>query len=187
MYLWQMNSQLTRLHSVIPGGTHADGLTANALVVRAFILDMCSDYNHCLQVLSDGVYLELISFTHPPTYYPPNSPERQRREAHAWASKSPGWIDYAFLGNGSQSTRISDIINARAKADGSGTVYLPEQSGGRTRPDGVVLKWLISAPKSHPRGALPFFCGDVTPRSLRVRQYYAIGSRSDLDFAIGPQ
>ncbi|KIY48253.1 hypothetical protein FISHEDRAFT_73821 [Fistulina hepatica ATCC 64428] len=138
---------------VIPGGTHADGLTENALVV-----------------LRDGVYIELICFTRPAEDYPPGSPDRARREGHRWASKSPGWIDFAFLGNGVMSppeNRISSTINERAARDGSGVSYLDEVPGGRTRADGKVLKWLITAPSSMPT-PLPFFCGDVTPRELRV-------------------
>ncbi|KAH0584571.1 hypothetical protein H2248_010104 [Termitomyces sp. 'cryptogamus'] len=139
--------------TVIPGGTHTDGLTANALVV-----------------LADGVYLELISFTHPVSYYPPGSSGRQARESHAWASKSPGWIDFAFLGNGllTGPNRVSDIINDRAKKEGSGVEYNSEIPGGRERPDGKVLKWVITSPGSGVRETLPFFCGDVTPREWRV-------------------
>ncbi|RXW21809.1 hypothetical protein EST38_g4039 [Candolleomyces aberdarensis] len=51
--------------TVLRGGTHADGLTANALVV-----------------LKEGTYIELISFTHPVSYYPLGSAERTAREAH---------------------------------------------------------------------------------------------------------
>lgn len=123
--------------------------------------------NKC-QVLGDGVYVELISFIHPPSYYPPGSPERLGRENHYWARKHPGWIDFALLGNGSRKIRISEIINNRAKRDGSGTVYDPEEDGGRERPDGVILKWLVTNPQQELRGTLPFFCGDVTPRKLRV-------------------
>ncbi|PPQ80422.1 hypothetical protein CVT24_000802 [Panaeolus cyanescens] len=140
---------------VIPGGVHAGGLTENALVI-----------------LSDGVYVELISFTHPITHYPPNTPERHLRESHPWASKRPGWIDYAFLGTGSteRGKGVSERINERAKIDGAGQLYDKEVEGGRTRDDGQVLKWLISAPVSSLRNTagLPFFCGDVTPRGLRV-------------------
>jgi len=122
-----------------------------------------------IQILAEGVYLELISFTHPPSYYPPGSPERKARDSNPWASKVSGWIDFAFLGNGSLTTRISDIINERARKDGSGVVYTPEWAGGRERPDGRVLKWVISAPgEGLGRGMLPFFCGDVTPREWRV-------------------
>lgn len=108
------------------------------------------------------------------SYYPPGTPERLKREAHRWAKAPLGWIDYAFLGNGSLEPghRISDAINSRASETGSDVVYLPEVGGGRVRPDGEVLKWVISAPKEGGRqgevGALPFFCGDVTPRGLRV-------------------
>lgn len=116
-------------------------------------------------VFQDGVYLELISFTHPASHYPPSSPERHKRESNRWASKSPGWIDYAFLGN--STTSISDIINKRAAEDGSGVEYLPEKKGGRERPDGKVLEWVISSPKSGLEG-VPFFCGDITPRKWRV-------------------
>lgn len=127
---------------------------------------------HCVKngldkVFQDGVYLELISFTHPASHYPPGSPERRERESIPWASKSPGWIDYAFLG--SSTTSISHIINERARQDGSGAEYLPEQKGGRQRPDGNELVWVISAPRSGlVRGVVPFFCGDVTPRKWRV-------------------
>ncbi|KAG6824008.1 hypothetical protein H0H93_002685, partial [Arthromyces matolae] len=118
-------STTERKFSVVPGGTHTGGLTANALVI-----------------LADGVYLELISFTHPSSYYPPGSPERVARDANPWSSKSPGWIDFAFLGNGSLTdNRISDIINQRGRREGSGVIYNSEVAGGRKRPDGKVLKW----------------------------------------------
>ncbi|CAA7260890.1 unnamed protein product [Cyclocybe aegerita] len=145
--------------TVLKGGVHIDGLTENNLVT-----------------FQDGTYVELIAFTHPVSYYPPGSPEHIARESHPWASKHPGWIDYAFLGNGllsPLSSRISTIINARGESEGSGVHYTDEEPGGRTRPDGVALKWLITAPEieKHPRrGVLPFFCGDVTPRNLRVSE-----------------
>ncbi|KIM72282.1 hypothetical protein PILCRDRAFT_743071 [Piloderma croceum F 1598] len=41
--------------------------------------------------------------------------------------------------------------------------------GGRERPDGKVLEWVISGPGPElERGTVPFFCGDVTPRYWRV-------------------
>ncbi|KAL1947216.1 hypothetical protein VTO73DRAFT_14177 [Trametes versicolor] len=127
--------------TVSPGGTHADGLTANALVI-----------------LADGVYLELIHFTRPP---PPDS-------KHPWAAKQPGWVDFAHLGNAGTPS-IAVTINARAEAEGSGVHYAQEIPGGRTREDGRVLKWLISGIEhAGGRGRLPFFCGDLTPRVWRV-------------------
>ncbi|KAI9570734.1 glyoxalase-like domain-containing protein [Boletus coccyginus] len=136
--------------NVIAGGTHTGGLSANALVI-----------------LGDDAYLELISFTHPPSHYPPGSPDRQRRDANPWAQKEPGWIDFSFLGT--STTSIARIINARAERDQSGIHYAPESDGGRTRTDGQVLQWVISAAENDQlRGTVPFFCGDVTPRNWRV-------------------
>ncbi|KAI0781472.1 glyoxalase-like domain-containing protein [Trametes elegans] len=127
--------------TVSPGGTHADGQTANALVVFA-----------------DGTYLELLHFTRAP----PSS------STHPWAHKPPGWIDYAFLGNAGTPS-IAHTINSRADADGSGARYAQEVRGGRKREDGKVLEWLISATaEDGERGKLPFFCGDLTPREWRV-------------------
>lgn len=110
----------------------------------------------------------------PVNAYPPGSPARLARESHQWALKAPGWIDYAFLGHSSETVRISDIINDRAKSGGDVAMYGSEQPGGRTRPDGEILKWILTPPLS-PAGdparwlPFPFFCADVTPRELRVR------------------
>jgi hypothetical protein len=46
-------------------------------------------------VFADGVYFELISFTHPASHHPPGSPGRVKRDSNPWASRSPGWIDFA--------------------------------------------------------------------------------------------
>ncbi|KAJ7272294.1 glyoxalase-like domain-containing protein [Mycena rebaudengoi] len=134
--------------NVINGGVHTDRLTANSLVI-----------------LGDHAYLELISFTKPVEAYPPSSPSRRQREIHNWASRASGWIDYAFLGNGSSNPphRISDIVNGRAESP----LYLEETPGGRTRPDGETLRWIITTPVKA-TSILPFFCGDVTDRHLRV-------------------
>ena len=131
--------------SVLPGGTHTGGLTYNALVVFA-----------------DGVYLEVIAFTHDVSHYPEGSPEREDREKHWWAGKKPGWAEYANLG---LDKSISEQINSRAGEE----LFLPPQAGGRRNRDGVELKWNITIPV--PRlghGVIPFFCGDVTDRALRV-------------------
>ncbi|KAI0090867.1 glyoxalase-like domain-containing protein [Irpex rosettiformis] len=131
------------------GGTHAGGLTANALVI-----------------FSDGVYLELIHFTRELT-----SDDLTRSP---WANKPPGFIAFAFLGSPGSSPSITSIINDRAEALGIGDElqYLEPTPGGRTRPDGELLKWEIVAPArwAERRNAIgrPFYCGDVTPRKLRV-------------------
>lgn len=125
---------------MIPGGTHADGLTSNALIV-----------------LKDGAYIELITFN---AASPPHS--------HRWGREKAGWIDWAHLG---LSDHLADILNERARTDGSDVAYSPTVPGGRERPDGRVLRWRITAPEGskHKPGSVPFFCGDVTPREWRVR------------------
>ncbi|KAF8264651.1 peptidase S8/S53 domain-containing protein [Lactarius quietus] len=141
--------------NVISGGTHAGGLTANSLVI-----------------MPDGTYLELISFTHPESHYPPSSPSHDTRRNHPWANKANGWLAFAFLGSPHAAPPISTILNTRLQAAGSDTRYGPEVPGGRTRPDGVEIKWEVTTPTrwEEKKGAsrLPFFCGDVTPRELRV-------------------
>ena len=63
----------------------------------------------------------------------------------------------------------SAIINKRAREEGSEVKYLEEVEGGRERPDGKVLKWVITTPaEKHESGTVPFFCGDITPREWRV-------------------
>ncbi|KIY68765.1 hypothetical protein CYLTODRAFT_394890 [Cylindrobasidium torrendii FP15055 ss-10] len=133
--------------NVLPGGTHADGLTYNALVV-----------------LKSGVYIELISFVHPVEHYPAGSDDRARREGHWWAQKHPGWIDFSFLGV----PGVGDIINKRASNEGLGALYRPGKEGGRIRPDGVQLKWVVTFPHGHGLLPAPFFCEDITPRENRV-------------------
>ena len=132
------------------------------------------------------MYIELISFTHPLSDYPPNTPDHDARENHPWAHKEAGYIDFAFLGN-SGTPSIASTINQRASSSSVNVHYHTEVKGGRTRVDGKKLEWLISAPEptetdipielANPavigkgadvRGRLPFFCGDLTPREFRV-------------------
>jgi hypothetical protein len=60
---------------------------------------------------------------------------------------------------------------------GTGLIYTDLKSGGRTKPDGTVLKWHVSdvrldqehKPSFHFLGGeAPFWCFDGTPRQLRV-------------------
>ena len=137
------------LKRIIPGGTHADGLTSNALVV-----------------FSDGVYLELIQFLYPAEHYKTGSEEHERRILHRWSSKTPGWIDWA---NKAFDSSISQEINSSASQNDESAMYDLPKEGGRRRPDGQELRWRVAFPTlPHGRGALPFFCEDLTDRSLRV-------------------
>lgn len=149
------------LHRVLPGGQHADKLTSNALVV-----------------LIDGIYIEIIAFDHPVSYYTSQS-EKDKRENHWWANKTPGWIDWSNLGTDVQ---LGKSINDRAtlsKAEGEEhrVVYQEPKEGGRLVPDGRELKWRVTFPDlKHGRGTLPFFCEDITPRAWRVSLLFSIRS-----------
>ena len=118
--------------TVVPGGTHADGATHNALVV-----------------LADGSYLELIAFLRA-------APEH-RWGGHAARAHS-GFIDFALL-------PLPDVASVIAAAAARGLAYTGPADGGRLRPDGERLAWQMGLP---PTADLPFLCGDVTPRALRV-------------------
>ncbi|MRS97364.1 VOC family protein [Ralstonia pickettii] len=115
------------------GGTHADGVTHNALVGFA-----------------DGSYLELIAFLQP-------APERR------WWSlgerHGEGYVDFALLPH-----NVGAVVDA---ARARGLDYEGPLPGGRLRPDGAKLVWELGRPATPD---LPFLCGDVTPRHLRVRE-----------------
>jgi hypothetical protein len=134
-----LNSFLSDLFRVIPGGTHTDGLTSNALII-----------------LRDGVYLELLIFRTP---NPPSS--------HPWASRPPGWIDKADLGTDESLFKVindrygSKLYNP-AKAGGR----LTKGPNGEKRELKWRLTAMIP---ENSKGELPFFCEDITPRSWRVR------------------
>ncbi|CAJ0857868.1 VOC family protein [Ralstonia flatus] len=115
------------------GGTHADGVTHNALVGFA-----------------DGSYLELIAFLQP-------APERRwwlLGERHG-----EGYVDFALLPH-----NVGAVVDA---ARARGLDYEGPLPGGRLRPDGAQLVWELGRPATPD---LPFLCGDVTPRHLRVRE-----------------
>jgi hypothetical protein len=125
--------------------------------------------------MSDGAYIELLSFTHPESHYPPSSPSHEARCSQPWANKAYGWVAYAFHGGSPPSTPpLSTLLNERLGDLGSSTRYEAEVAGGRRRTsDGFELRWEITPPatwnKKDGGTRLPFFCGDLTPRDLRVR------------------
>ena len=106
--------------------------------------------HNALIVFGDGSYLELIAFLKP------ESPHRWG----AWARRGhEGFIDFALLPD-----LVGRVVEeARAR----GLILEGPIDGGRLRPDGQRLQWQIATP---PTADLPFLCGDVTPRALRVRE-----------------
>jgi hypothetical protein len=103
--------------------------------------------HNALVAFADGSYLELIAF---------------RREApeHRWwrhTAAGEGLIDFALLPGPIE----DDLVTASAR----GLPLRGPFNGGRERPDGVRLEWRTAFAE---QPELPFLCGDVTPRELRV-------------------
>ena len=138
--------------TVTPGGSHTGGATRNALIA-----------------FRDGSYLELLAFTGRLSWMlrwlrraglasrlAKNRTGLERRFL-LQAGLGEGLIDFALL----PSALESDLARARSaglEAEGP----LP---GGRVRPDGEEVAWLLGVPRTRD---LPFLCADVTPRELRV-------------------
>lgn len=119
--------------TVIRGGEHADGITANVLVV-----------------LADGAYLELIAW---------HRPNPGNRWSEVFHRAGEGFLDHALL--------PGDIEADVAAAQGRGLDIGAPLAGGRNRPDGARLEWKTAR---SPGSDVPFLCGDVTPRALRVQE-----------------
>jgi len=99
---------------------------------------------------ADGSYLELIAF-------------RKPAPTHRWAAANArgieGFVDFALL-----PPTVGTVVDAARRR---GLDYAGPLEGGRVRPDGKRLNWQIGTP---PTPDLPFLCGDITPRALRVRE-----------------
>lgn len=126
--------------TVTPGGTHADGLTHNALIS-----------------FRDGTYLELIAFI---------NPDAARDNVWGWhklsaatAQHGGGLIDYCMASPDLQ----ADVLALRAQ----GLSVADPTEGGRQRPDGETIRWRSGSFWQAGR-ELPFLIEDLTPRALRV-------------------
>jgi catechol 2,3-dioxygenase-like lactoylglutathione lyase family enzyme len=104
--------------------------------------------HNALIVFADGAYIELIAF------------KRANPEFRWWRvldEAGDGFVDYALL--------PGDIAADVAAAKARGLDLDGPNDGGRLRPDGVRLDWQTARAST---SDLPFLCGDVTPRNLRV-------------------
>lgn len=156
--------------------------------------------------MPDGTYIELLSFTHPEWHYPPSSPSHEARVRHPLANKACGWAAYAFLNvlpsplPGRLPPPLSTLLNERLYDAGSTTRYdaefvvsrQPRQSSEEEDGDNFDIRGEITPParwSSEKKGGtrLPFFCGDLTPRELRVRTASACTNSADdiARYAIG--
>ena len=104
--------------------------------------------HNALVVFADGAYLELIAWTAP-------GPAERWYNVHA--KHGDGLMDFALL--------PEDTARAIAEAKARGLVLDGPVDGGRVRPDGQHVKWQTGRQATFD---LPFLCGDVTPRALRV-------------------
>lgn len=103
--------------------------------------------HNALVSFADGSYLELLAF-------------RRAAPQHRWwrhTAAGEGLIDFALL----PADTAADVAAARAR----GLSLVGPNPGGRARPDGVRLEWQTAFAE---RPELPFLCGDVTARELRV-------------------
>lgn len=103
--------------------------------------------HNALVVFADGAYFELIAWC-------AAAPEErwwQQLQQHG-----EGLVDFALL-----PTETGAVVAAQARGLG----YEAPYEGGRLRPDGEQLRWRNAR---SPSPDLPFLCGDLTPRALRV-------------------
>ncbi|KUI55583.1 hypothetical protein VP1G_02959 [Cytospora mali] len=161
--LVNLPSWLTDSFTVLEGGRHAGGVTENKLIL-----------------FQDGVYLELIAFV-------PGKDEG--RESHNWGHRREGHIvDWA---NTLHNEDDLETIRSRVGAAKTGIAYSSPTPGGRIKPDGTELKWIISSPKLSNKGSFvggeaPFWCLDRTPRNLRV-PYHVESNVKHASGAVGVQ
>lgn len=104
--------------------------------------------HNCLVVFADGAYLELIAF---------KVPNPDNRWFRVYESAGEGFLDYALLPD--------DTAAVVGAAQARGLDIEGPFPGGRNRPDGERLEWQTAR---SPGSDVPFLCGDVTPRPLRV-------------------
>lgn len=105
--------------------------------------------HNALVVFADGAYLELIAW---------RAPAPEERWYRTLSAHGEGLVDYALL--------PPDTAEALAQAQARGLHTLTgPMDGGRLRPDGAQLRWQTAR---HATPDVPFLCGDLTPRALRV-------------------
>jgi catechol 2,3-dioxygenase-like lactoylglutathione lyase family enzyme len=105
---------------------------------------------NALIAFADGTYFELIAFD-----------DVNDAGGNPWASalqqSGEGLVDFAL--------RTADLDAEVAALRASGITVVGPTDGGRTRPDGQTLAWRTI--RFEEPGA-PFYCHDVTDRTLRV-------------------
>lgn len=106
--------------------------------------------HNALVVFADGAYFELIAW---------RAPAPEERWWQQLQSHGEGLVDFALL--------PSETGAVVAAAQARGLDYEAPYEGGRLRPDGAQLRWRNARAQTQD---LPFLCGDLTDRALRVPQ-----------------
>lgn len=104
--------------------------------------------HNALVAFEDGAYLELIAWT---------APAPSERRYNDLVRHGEGLVDFALL--------PEDVPRAIDEARSRGLALTGPLPGNRLRPDGAQIRWLAARQTTLD---LPFLCGDVTPRELRV-------------------
>ncbi len=125
--------------TVLPGGLHQEAPTHNALIG-----------------FQDATYIELIGFLADEAAWT-GEETPSLRLSRSWRAAPFGLVHFALS--------PTDIEADITRCNTAGADYDGPFLGGRVRPDGKQVRWCIGIPGSR---ALPFFCGDVTPRQYRI-------------------
>ncbi|HEV2121455.1 MAG TPA: VOC family protein [Chloroflexota bacterium] len=110
--------------------------------------------HNALVTFQDGSYFELIAFR--------NGGEGHGTHWPITLQKGEGIVDYAL--------RTSDLEQEVRHLRASGLDYSDPKDGGRFRPDGQRVDWqtIRYGEGASVPGRLPFYCHDLTERTLRV-------------------
>lgn len=104
--------------------------------------------HNALVAFEDGAYVELIAWA---------EPGPAERWYNVLTKHGEGLMDFALL--------PESVPRAIDEAKARGLHLDGPVDGGRVRPDGTQLRWQTARQATFD---LPFLCGDITPRELRV-------------------
>jgi len=131
--------------SVISGGKHDDGITANYLIG-----------------LDDGIYLELLYFV-------------QEDKDHFWWPRSSGWAGYCLLPQPNGSEAFVSHVEKVPNAPDYDKYTPPRPFQRKTDEGTVLnMKVTFPKETARNRGRMPFLCEDITSRADRVRLLIAV-------------
>ncbi len=114
--------------------------------------------HNALIAFTDGSYIELIAFY-------------ETSPAHKWwapLQKGGGLVDFCM--------QTDDLLADTAAFRAAGVLIDDPAPLSRKRPDGYLLRWVLSIPRQGHRGMAPFLIQDETPREERIPRDTAHGN-----------